>query len=328
MQFNMLKCLGFARLGCVSIVGNLIACAFLSLGEVASAGAAHPAAREPAPNGWFKIIKLDEHTYAISEPKYWQENVSYLMIGTRRALLFDTGPGVYGIRAVVRALTKLPLVVVPSHLHFDHVGDVEEFDDVRLLDTPALRAQVRNGRFVEPAPQYMLRNQKQYVVHGWIKDGQTLDLGKRKVQIISTPGHTPDSVTVIDDGAERVFTGDLVNRIVTLCDVPGSDATQMARSITRLLALAPAAGHAYEAHSEKPLERPELEQLATGIAKIADGTATPSAMCLGGMPMRRYDIGAFAVVLPVTAGGTLAPLGSVTETLDWQGGECVAPRQP
>jgi len=102
----------------------------------------------------------------------------------------------------------------------------------------------------------------------------------------------------------------------------------MARSLNRLLALAPAAGRAYEAHSEKPLERPELAQLATGIAKIAEGTATPSAMCLGGIPMRRYDIGPFAVVLPVTAGKTLAPLGSVTETLDWQGGECVAPSQP
>src|SRR5579862_553430 len=60
-------------------------------------GAAAPSAptRPPTPAGWFHIIQIDARTYAISEPKYWQENVSYLLIGKQRALLFDTGPGIY-----------------------------------------------------------------------------------------------------------------------------------------------------------------------------------------------------------------------------------------
>lgn len=303
---------------------SLVAC----LGTAGAAAPEPSVTRPPAPAGWFHVFPLDEHTYAISEPKYWQENVSYLLIGTHRALLFDTGPGIYSIRTAARALTPLPLVVIPSHLHFDHVGDMEEFDDVRLLDTPELRAQVKDGYFVEPLSQYLLRTEKKYVVRGWIKDGQTIDLGQRKVRLISTPGHTPDSVSLIDGAGHRLFTGDLVNRIVTLCDVPGSDVGQMAASLHRLLNLAPAASLAYEAHSEKPLERRELKQLASGISKIADGTATSGPMCLGGIPMRRFDVGPFAIVLPLTAGGTLPPLGSVTETLDWQGGDCNAASQP
>src|SRR5947207_8994828 len=97
--------------------------------QVAGGGAAIASepARPPTPPGWFHVFPIDEHTFAISEPKYWQENVSYLLIGTRRALLFDTGPGIYSIGAEVRRLTSLPVIAIPTHLHFDHVGDLAEF---------------------------------------------------------------------------------------------------------------------------------------------------------------------------------------------------------
>jgi glyoxylase-like metal-dependent hydrolase (beta-lactamase superfamily II) len=275
--------------------------------------------RPPTPADWFHVYPIDDHTYAISEPKYWQENVSYLLIGTRRALLFDTGPGIYSIRAVVGGLTSLPVVAIPSHLHFDHVGDLEEFADVRLLDTPAFRAQVRDGYFVEPPSQYMLRNSFKYRVHGWIKDGQAIDLGGRTVRLLSTPGHTPDSVSLIDGDGSRLFTGDIVNRIITLVDVPGSDITAMAASLHRLLGAGHAGTVAYEAHAEAPISWVEMQQLADGVAAIAAGNATSSPSCLGGTPTRRFTVGVFPFVLPVPGGPTLPPLGSVTETVDWEG---------
>src|ERR1700749_3399107 len=72
------------------------------------------------PRDWFHVIRIDSDTYALSEPKYWQANVSYLLLGSRRALLFDTGPGIYDIGDVVRGLTALPVTVIPSHFHFEH----------------------------------------------------------------------------------------------------------------------------------------------------------------------------------------------------------------
>jgi glyoxylase-like metal-dependent hydrolase (beta-lactamase superfamily II) len=277
-----------------------------------------------APAGYFHVYPIDQQTYAISEPKYWQENVSYLLLGKRQALLFDTGPGIYSIRSLVRSITQLPLLVIPSHLHFDHVGDVQEFDNVRLLDTPALRAQVHDGYFVEPSEQYLLRSTKRFRVRGWIADGQTIDLGGRLIRFVSTPGHTPDSVSLIDASHRRMFTGDIVNRIVTLCDVPGSDVRAMAASLRRLLELAPAGSPAYEGHSETPIQPAEFKLLVAGIAEIAAGHATPKPMCLAGIPMRRYDVGVFPIVLPTASGRELTPLGSATETLDWLGGKCPA----
>jgi glyoxylase-like metal-dependent hydrolase (beta-lactamase superfamily II) len=309
------------RRGRVSVAGAFI----LGVMQLVCGGAVLAASapvRPPTPDGWFHVYALDDHTYAISEPKYWQENVSYLLIGTRRALLFDTGPGIYGIKAVVGRLTSLPVTAIPSHLHFDHVGDLEEFGDVRLLDAPALRAQVHDGYFVEPPSQYLLRNAFKYRVHGWIKDGETIDLGGRNVRLLSTPGHTPDSVSLVDGDGSRLFTGDIVNRIITLVGVPGSDVQAMAKSLHRLVGYGHDGTIVYEAHAEAPLSWAEFNQVADGVAEIAAGHATATPSCLGSTPMRRYLVGVFPFVLPVPGGPDQPPLDSVTETLDWDAGAC------
>jgi glyoxylase-like metal-dependent hydrolase (beta-lactamase superfamily II) len=290
---------------------------------VLGAATVAPASERPrAPAGWFHVFSIDDRTYAISEPKYWQENVSYLLIGTQRALLFDTGPGLYSIRAAVSALTPLPIMVIPSHLHFDHVGDLGEFEDVRLLDKPVYRAQVHDGYFVEPPLQYMLRTSFKYRVHGWIKDGELLDLGGRSVQVISTPGHTKDSVSLIEAGRRRMYTGDLVNRAIVLCAVPGSDIGDLLGSLHRLLRAVPEGSVAYEAHAEPPLTWAELTLLRDGIEKIAAGRAESKPMCLGGTPMRRFMVGAFPVVLPLVGGPSQPPLASATATIDWNAAAC------
>jgi glyoxylase-like metal-dependent hydrolase (beta-lactamase superfamily II) len=280
--------------------------------------------KDAPPPGWFHVFSIDKETYAISEPMYWQQNVSYLLLGTKRALLFDTGPGIYGIRKVVESITKLPLVVVPSHLHFDHVGNLNEFDTVELLDTPALRAQIHNGHFTETATQFMLSRTDTFRVHGWLKDRQIIELGNRPVTLVSTPGHTPDSVSLVDASRRRMFSGDLVNRLVTLCDVPGSDIHAMANSLQTLLDLAPTDSPAYEAHAEIPLQPLELKALATGVTNISNGKGQSVSACLGGLPMRRYDIGSFAILLPAEGNRALRPLSSATETLDWLNGACDA----
>jgi glyoxylase-like metal-dependent hydrolase (beta-lactamase superfamily II) len=68
--------------------------------------------------------------FAIYEPKQFEEVISYLILGERRALLFDTGLGVGKISTVVGRLTPLAVTVVNSHTHFDHVGGNAEFKDI------------------------------------------------------------------------------------------------------------------------------------------------------------------------------------------------------
>ena len=96
---------------------------------------------------YYVVGDMGEGAFAIGEPLYGQCNFSYLIVGAERALLFDTGPGVRNIAPVVRALTALPVEVLPSQIHFDHTGNLHRFDDIALPDLPLLRRQVRDGVF-------------------------------------------------------------------------------------------------------------------------------------------------------------------------------------
>src|SRR5579864_6874853 len=73
-------------------------------------------------NPWFEVYKAAPAVFAIYEPHQSEETISYLIVGSKRALLFDTGMGITDIKKVTAELTHLPIVVLNSHTHNDHVG--------------------------------------------------------------------------------------------------------------------------------------------------------------------------------------------------------------
>ena len=76
---------------------------------------------------WFTVEKIDARTFAISEYKHWEETHCYLLCGTERAVLIDTGLGVANIKNVVDDLTDLPVSVITTHVHWDHIGGHKYF---------------------------------------------------------------------------------------------------------------------------------------------------------------------------------------------------------
>src|SRR3984885_13702933 len=102
--------------------------------------------RVPSSDNWFEVYKIRPGVFAIYEPHQLEEIISYLILGSDKALLFDTGMGISNIQAVVAGLTKLPVSVVNSHTHNDHVGDNWRFSDVYGMDTDYTRASARGSR--------------------------------------------------------------------------------------------------------------------------------------------------------------------------------------
>ena len=68
-------------------------------------------------SNWFTIDKIDDRTHIISEYRHWEETHCYLLEGRDRALLIDTGLGICDISREVKALTRLPVTAVATHIH-------------------------------------------------------------------------------------------------------------------------------------------------------------------------------------------------------------------
>jgi hydroxyacylglutathione hydrolase len=222
-----------------------------------------------APLRWFDdyyiVADLGEGTYAIGEPRYWQCNFSYLIVGTQRALLFDTGPGLHDIGKVVKTLTSLPIVALPSHLHFDHVGNLGRFEDVALPDLKALRDQSSEGQFALGFYQFLgfVEGFKRptFSVTRWIVPGAEIDLGERKLTLLSVPGHTPDSVALLDRRSNRLFAGDFIYPSEIYAYLPGANLGDYRASAERVAGLLNDASTVYGGHGCDRLPKVDIPML-------------------------------------------------------------------
>ncbi|MEN8158837.1 MAG: MBL fold metallo-hydrolase, partial [Myxococcota bacterium] len=148
---------------------------------------------------YFTVTVVDARTFAIAEPRYAQQNHSYLIAGSERAVLFDAGPGLRDIRPVAESLTDLPITFVPSHFHYDHVGNEVSFERVAVIDLPYLRERAPDGRlrlgFAEHLGAAEGIEAPTLHVDEWLAPGSTLTLGERTLRILYTPDHTEDSIS-------------------------------------------------------------------------------------------------------------------------------------
>ncbi len=209
--------------------------------------------RVPMSDAWFEVYKIRPGVFAIYEPHQLEEVISYLIVGSEKALLFDTGMGISNIQAVVAGLSKLPVIVVNSHTHNDHVGDNWRFSDVYGMDTDFTRSNARGSREdaqAELAPGELCGalpagfDPKAYAtrpfhITHWLHDGDKIDLGGRTLKIISTPGHTPDSIALLDEKNGLLFTGDTFYAGPIYLYRPETDLDAYVSSVQKLAAIAP-----------------------------------------------------------------------------------------
>ena len=217
-------------------ISRIAACACLSATSAGAAdapwcdtgaAAASGHARVDSSSDWFQVYDVAPGVFAISEPRQYEGVTSFLVVGSKRALLIDTGLGVAPIGDVVRGLTDRPVTVLNTHTHFDHAGGNGEFADVRNLDSPFSRASAR-GDVSEAIAAYARGSlaeericgglpkgvtSREYPLPTWqaagfVTDGERLDLGGRALEVLRTPGHTPDSICLLDQENGLLFTGD------------------------------------------------------------------------------------------------------------------------
>ena len=160
----------------------------------------------------------------------------YVIESLGHALVVDPGGEPERILRFIKDLNATTTRIVATHTHFDHVLGVDGVrkstntpflihrDDLPMLESMQSRVRQFMGFEVPPPPK----------VDGYLKDGESLNLGDETIRVLHTPGHSPGSISL--SGYGYVLTGDaLFNQSIGRTDLPGGDLETLVRSIRERL---------------------------------------------------------------------------------------------
>lgn len=199
---------------------------------------------------WFTTEKIDEDTYIISEYRHWEETHCYLLVGSERCLLIDTGLGICNIFEEVSSLTDKHVTAVATHIHWDHIGGHKYFPDFYAHGE---ELEWLDGKF--PLTIETIREMvcdrcelpENYDVSAYeffqgkpakiLSDGDEIDIGGRVITVIHTPGHSPGHMCFWEKERGYLFTGDLVYLDTLLAYYPSTDPEAYLKSLEKIAEL-------------------------------------------------------------------------------------------
>jgi hydroxyacylglutathione hydrolase len=174
---------------------------------------------------WFTVKEVGPKVWQISD--HGADNM-YLVEGRDSAMLIDNGLGTADIVSFIRKISSKPLIVVITHGHPDHAGSDYQFAKVyihpadsaaaRQYNDPSTRARSSSTMTGDnkPSPGEMYKGEIYNTITIPVSDGKVFDLGGRRIEVISTPGHTPGEIVLLDISNKLLFSGDNNNSLVWL----------------------------------------------------------------------------------------------------------------
>ena len=222
-----------------TVMASLLAMTLLTLAVAANAAASPPIPGSmnvrwnggaldcrPGTEPAIQVHQYNASTYILRESLCATSEAPfmYLMIGSQRAMLIDTGDVADPARAPLArtvlgllpmtATGRLPLLVVHSHRHLDHRAG-----DPQFAHLPGVQV-----------VGYDLASVKRfYGFANWPEGQATLDLGDRQVDVLPAPGHQETEVVFYDRQTALMFTGDFLLPGRLLVDDAAADAASARR---------------------------------------------------------------------------------------------------
>ena len=209
------------------------------------------------------VMEIGYKTYAINE---YGLDAMFLLVGSEKALLIDTGTGVFDLPALVRSITDKPLQVVLTHGHPDHAGGIGWFDEVYAhpddfemslnLSYESHRGYAEGMLKMNAAAPVTAEDTVRFEKLPKmlpLLDGETIDLGDRRVMVFETPGHTPGGLSFLDVRERIMITGDACNGNTLLLSFggephPKQTLTTLRATAEKLVSLEPLYDRNYNGH--------------------------------------------------------------------------------
>ena len=223
----------------------------------------------------YEIIQVSADTWRIEDGGVR----FFLLAGTDRALLIDSGMNVHNARDIAATLTSLPLELLNTHADMDHTGSNAQFDAVYMH--PAEKINYRGGNPERIVP---------------VAEGDVLDLGGRLLEIIHIPGHTPGSIAILDRRDRRLISGDPIQDGRIFMFGPARNMDDYVRSLEHLAAWEGRFDEIWPSHGSLPVSPALIGKLHDAAQRILSGDAEGHAEEMFGRKILVYDFG-FAAFL-------------------------------
>lgn len=205
----------------------------------------------------YEVVPIDAHSWRIEDSIVR----AFLFAGSRQALLVDSTTGAGDLAAVVRSLTELPVMLVNTHADHDHIGCNHQFSRAYLHPAEfAYYAETRGPGAAHPEP---------------LGEGEVIDLGGRRFEVLLLPGHTCGSIALLDRENRVLIGGDLISStpVFLFGRVRNMDAFQS--SLCRLKGMWDAFDVIYPSHGVFPMDRQQIENELICARRLQRGELSP-----------------------------------------------------
>lgn len=215
-----------------------------------------------------EIFKLDAQTWRIED----QGVRIFLLTGTQKALLIDSGMNLPKAKQLAESLTSLPLQLLNTHADMDHISGNEEFTSFYMHpdEEENYRASKKNGTLLP------------------VKGGDVLNLGDRPLKILDLPGHTPGSIAVLDINNRVLYSGDAIQDGNIFMFGPFRNMEKYIGSLEKLDT--DAFDAIYPSHGSLSVSPSIVPKLIAGAKKIVNGEITGNELALYGQKIVRYNV--------------------------------------
>lgn len=246
-----------------------------------------------------QIIRIDEKTVRIEDGGVR----FFLLEGTEKALLVDTGMNTPDAKAIAESLTELPLSLINTHADRDHISGNSFFDTFYM--SPAEIENYASG-IQQTTPEVVCKQTTSEVVGTSeviggkqttsevvcrilpVKEGDLIDLGDRPLLVIDNPGHTPGSIAILDIKNRVLIGGDSIQDGNIFMFGKYRNIEQYVKSLEHIREYGDRFDVVYPSHGTFPVSPELIDDLIDGAQKIIAGTAESTVIELFGRKIRLF----------------------------------------
>ncbi len=220
----------------------------------------------------YEVVQINENSWRIEDSGVR----CFLLTGSEKALLIDSGRELHTARDIAESLTALPVSLLNTHADRDHIGSNGQFDSFYMHPAEETHYR-RSGRGGTIIP---------------ITEGDTLDLGGRELRIVDLPGHTPGSIAVLDVRNRVLISGDPVQEHGRIFMFGAHrNMENYIRSLEHLETFAGQFDEIWPSHADIPISPSLIRKLHDGAVDVLNGKVPGYPADAHGTVVVAHDLG-------------------------------------